>query len=252
MKTKILYTPNEVNDLISKGEVVVFDIRDVEDYQVEHLPGAVNVPDIFYYLSETTPAGLDALHKKFQELFSKAGLSSDKTAIVYEDCFDTRYGGSCRGYWLLSYLGHPNSGILDGGLKAWRDENLPLETKEFIPEPVEFTLNPQSQLIVTKDEMIKAIETQNIVLLDNRDKVEWIGESSSPYGVDFAPRKGRIPGAKWIEWYDFMDRTLATPGFKSTQDIQSLCAAQGIYPDDDIIIYCFKGARASNTYVALK
>jgi len=69
---------------------------------------------------------------------------------------------------------------------------------------------------------------------------------------DIAPRKGRIPGAKWIEWYDFMDRSLAIPAFKSTQEIQSICAAQGIYPDDEIIIYCFKGARASNTYVALK
>jgi hypothetical protein len=26
---------------------------------------------------------------------------------------------------------------------------------------------------------------------------EWIAESSSPYGKDYAPRKGRIPGAKW-------------------------------------------------------
>ncbi len=252
MKEKMLYSPNEVHELISKGAAVLFDIRDAEDYKAGHLPGAVNVPDIFYYLSETTPAGLDALHQKFQDIFSKAGLSSDKTAIVYEDCLDTRYGGSCRGYWLLSYLGHPNSGILDGGLKAWLDENLPVENEELIPEPAEFSLNPQSHLMVTKDEMLKAIQTPGIVLLDNRDKVEWVGESSSPYGVDFAPRKGRIPGAKWIEWYDFMDRSLAIPAFKSTQEIQSICAAQGIYPDDDIIIYCFKGARASNTYVALK
>jgi len=98
MKEKILYTPNEVHELISKGTAVLLDIRDAEDYKAGHLPGAVNVPDIFYYLSETTPAGLDALHQKFQDIFSKAGLSSDKTAIVYEDCLDTRYGGSCRGY----------------------------------------------------------------------------------------------------------------------------------------------------------
>jgi len=39
-----------------------------------------------------------------------------------------------------------------------------------------------------------------------RDRVEWIGASSSPYGVDFAPRKGRLPGAIWIPWYDFMDK----------------------------------------------
>ena len=42
------------------------------------------------------------------------------------------------------------------------------------------------------------------VLLDVRDVDEWIAESSSPYGKDFAPRKGRLPGATWIEWYRFM------------------------------------------------
>ena len=31
-----------------------------------------------------------------------------------------------------------------------------------------------------------------------------------------------------------------------------MCAQKGFFPDDDIIIYCFKGARASNTFVALK
>jgi thiosulfate/3-mercaptopyruvate sulfurtransferase len=40
--------------------------------------------------------------------------------------------------------------------------------------------------------------------------------------------------------------------FKSSAEIIALCAQAGLYPDDDIIIYCFKGARAANTYIALK
>ena len=40
--------------------------------------------------------------------------------------------------------------------------------------------------------------------------------------------------------------------FKPKETIHAICAAQGIYPDDDIIIYCFKGRRAANSYVALK
>ncbi|MFI9652109.1 hypothetical protein [Guyparkeria halopsychrophila] len=41
----------------------------------------------------------------------------------------------------------------------------------------------------------------DVVLLDVRDVDEWIAESSSPYGKDFCPRKGRLPEAVWIEWY---------------------------------------------------
>lgn len=36
-----------------------------------------------------------------------------------------------------------------------------------------------------------------LISLDVRDVDESIGDSSSPYGKDYAPRKGRIPGAKW-------------------------------------------------------
>ena len=89
------------------------------------------------------------------------------------------------------------------------------------------------------------------ILLDNRDQDEWLGESSSPYGKDFVPRKGRLPGAVWLEWYDLMDDA-EVPAFKPPQAIRDIAASKGISPDDNIIIYCFKGARASNTFVALR
>ncbi|MGP1357067.1 sulfurtransferase, partial [Roseicyclus sp.] len=90
------------------------------------------------------------------------------------------------------------------------------------------------------------------VLLDVRDVDEWIGESSSPYGRDFCPRKGRIPGARWIEWYRFMKPTAAGPRLKSPAEVQAELASVGIGLDDTVYLYCFKGARASNSYLALK
>ena len=249
---KTLYTPEEVKDLIGRGDVLLIDIRDSEDYEEAHITGAVSVPEVFYYLSESTPEGLDKLHEEFRGHFSKAGLSADKLAIVYEDAYDSRYGGSCRGYWLLRYLGHDKVGILDGGFSAWEEEGLPTDAEPVTPEPTDFVVAPRAELMATRDDVLKALERPGIVLLDNRDRVEWIGKSSSPYGIDFAPRKGRVPQAKWIEWYEFMERDGQIPYFKNSDKVRALCAEHGIAPDDDIIIYCFKGARASNTYVALK
>lgn len=40
--------------------------------------------------------------------------------------------------------------------------------------------------------------------------------------------------------------------FKSPDEIRKLAEEKGIKPEDDVIIYCFKGARASNTLIALK
>ena len=40
--------------------------------------------------------------------------------------------------------------------------------------------------------------------------------------------------------------------FKTPEEIHAMCAAKGITPDKEIMVYCFKGARASNTYLALR
>ncbi len=252
MTDKILYSPKEVQDLISKGNTVVADIRDEEDYKKSHIPGAVSIPDIFFYLAETTDEGLKELQEKFQALFSAAGITSEKTVIIYEDAFDRRYGASCRGYWFLTYLGHTDTGILDGGFSAWIKAGLTVDDKIPTPEPSNFELHIHDDILATKDEVLTSLSNPNVKLLDNRDRVEWIGKSSSPYGVDFTPRKGRLPGARWIEWYNFMDRTEGLPYFKSPEKVRALCAEYGLYPDDDIIIYCFKGARVSNTFVAMQ
>lgn len=53
-------------------------------------------------------------------------------------------------------------------------------------------------MLTTRD-MLDAVGDDAIVKLDVRDVDEWVGTSSSPYGVDFCPRKGRIPGAVWLE-----------------------------------------------------
>jgi len=253
MDGKILYTPSEVNELMQGDNCIIVDIRDAEDYLEEHISGAVSVPDVFFYLSMTSPEGLDELHKTFRSHFSEIGLTPEKTAIIYEDAYDSRYGGSCRGYWLLQYLGHKNVGILDGGYSAWINEGLSVNADTVVKEPSTFVVEPNSAILATKDEMIEALKNPDSVkLLDNRDKIEWIGKSSSPYGIDFAPRKGRIPGAIWIEWYEFLERDGNIPYFKTNEQIREMCAQKGFYPEDDIIIYCFKGARASNTFVALK
>ena len=254
MSNKILYSPKEVQKLSDEGKAVIIDVRDAEEYAEDHIVGAVNIPDMFYELSMTTKDGLREMTNKFKKLFSEAGISKDKTAILYEDNLNTRYGGSCRGYFQLTYMGHENAGILDGGLVAWKRDGLPTNDEVVTPVPTIFIPSIKDSIMVTKDSMAKVLDNSAIKILDNRDKVEWIGESSSPYGVDFAPRKGRIPGAQWIEWYDFMesDDSSNISHFKSPEAIREMCADIGLDPEDDIIIYCFKGARAAKTYVAMK
>jgi len=253
--TKILYTPVEANQLRLGDDVVFVDVRDADSFLRDHIPGAVNIPELFYSLALTTAEGLLEMQRKLVPLFRNAGISRDKTVIFYEDNLATRYGGSCRGYFQLSFFGHPACGILDGGFEQWRAEGLPVSMAPAQPQRSDFDAVVERQFIATVDDVIMSLDHSDIKILDNRDKEEWLGIACAPleyYAEDFLPRKGRIPGARWIEWRQFMEATDGVNHFKSPEQIRALCAQVGLYPDDDVIIYCFKGARSSNSWVALR
>lgn len=246
-----LIDPAQLQALQASEPVVVIDTRDPDSYAAGHVPGAVNLREIFTYLASSTPEGLQALKSTFASALGAAGLSGQETAVFYEDAMNTGYGQSCRGYYLLTWLGYPKVKVLNGGFSAWKAAGLPVSTEAATPVPASFPDLPTADVMLTQADVQKALGTE-VVLLDVRDVDEWIGESSSPYGKDFAPRKGRLPGAKWVEWYRFMKPSALGPVIKSPDEVKAELATVGVGTDDTIYLYCFKGARASNTFLALK
>ena len=109
-----------------------------------------------------------------------------------------------------------------------------LPTTKDVPTPVKasFSIVPEAgDILIDAKTMLAALDKPSIALLDVRDVDEWIGDSSSPYGKDFCPRKGRIPGAVWLEWYRMMKPTAEGPRFKSKDEILAECATVGISPE---------------------
>ncbi len=253
MNDRVLLDPKETWEQIQHSSVVLIDTRDPDSFAAGHIPGAVNIHDIFTYLATSTAEGMKELKTKFAKAFGDAGLSGKERAITYEESLDSGFGQSCRGYFLLKFLGYPKASVLHGGFQAWKAEGLPTTTSLSSPSPKNFPIDPAGEsLIVDAEALLKGLDDPSIVKLDVRDVEEWIGMSSSPYGVDFCPRKGRIPGARWLEWYRMMKPGPNGPVFKSKGEILAECQTVGIGPDTPVILYCFKGARTSNTFVALK
>ncbi len=251
--TDVLITADELSDLLTAEPCVIIDTRNPEAYAAGHIPGAVNVHEIFTYLATSTPEGVNELKSKFAEAFGNAGLSGKETAVIYEQSMNSGFGQSCRGYYLLTMLGYPKVKVLHGGFEAWAAKGKPVTTEVPTPAPAGFTIVPEAgDILIDARTMLAAVGKPGIALLDVRDVDEWIGESSSPYGKDFCPRKGRIPGAVWLEWYRMMKPTAEGPRFKSKDEILAECATVGITPSTPVYLYCFKGARASNTFLALK
>lgn len=254
MSGNTLVSPSELQQLQASVSTVIVDTRSPAAYAEGHIPGAVNIHEIFTYLATSSKEGLAALRGKFSEAFGAAGVSGKETVVLYEQSMNTGFGQSCRGYFLLQFLGYPSASILHGGYDAWLASGLPTTTD--VPETTAKTCpidEAAAGVMLTQEDMLAAIDDPQVVILDVRDVDEWVGTSSSPYGVDFCPRKGRIPGAVWLEWYRMMKPNEdGIQVFKNREELQAECRTVGIDPDTRVYLYCFKGARASNTFVALK
>src|SRR6266581_628225 len=56
MTEKVLLTPAELSAMMKAETLVVIDTRDPASYAAGHIPGAVNIHEIFTYLAMSTPA----------------------------------------------------------------------------------------------------------------------------------------------------------------------------------------------------
>ncbi|MEA2807549.1 MAG: thiosulfate/3-mercaptopyruvate sulfurtransferase, partial [Rhodospirillaceae bacterium] len=240
--TVVLISAADLVPMMEAEPTVIIDTRSPDAYAAGHIPGAVNVHEIFTYLATSTPEGIEELKSKFADAFGKAGLSGKETAVVYEQSMNSGFGQSCRGYYLLTMLGYPKIKVLHGGYDAWAAGGAPVTTDVPSPAKASFPIVPEAgDILIDAKTMLAAVGKPGIALLDVRDVDEWIGDSSSPYGKDFCPRKGRIPGAVWLEWYRMMKPTAEGPRFKSKDEILAECATVGISENTPVYLYCFKG-----------
>lgn len=259
-----LVTPKQASTMLGSSDVLFVDIRDPRAYQQGHIEKSVNMIEFFSYLALSTPQGVSHLTRTFEKLLREKGVTGKEHIVCYEDSLRGMYGASCRGWYLLKRLGHPHVSVLDGGWQRWLREGHPVSVEREEPRP-EGSFAPRFDPRQWVDlETVRGVingSNTGIKLLDVRDKVEWDGLSSSPYGVNFVPRMGRLPGARHIEWYDFMEKRdedddehdeLDVAGFKTPEQIREIMAAKGFTPEDKIVLYCFKGARAANSLSALE
>ena len=253
-KNPLISVDEAYTEYLSNDKKTVFlDVRDTDSFIQSHIPNSLNVNEIFSYLSTSDKKGVEAIKNEFQKVFQSHGLTGNENVILYESCLKTRFGASCRGSYLLNLFGHKNVRVLHGSWELWSKKGLPTvseSTKSQEKGDIKLEWNPS--IWSDKEDVLRALETKDAILLDVRDFDEWKGESSSPYGVDYAPRKGRIPGAIHIFWKDFMVEKDGVTFMKTPEEILKITEEKGITPDKNVIIYCFKGARASNTFIALR
>src|SRR5712664_3583724 len=146
--TVVLISAADLVPMMEAEPTVIIDTRSPDAYAAGHIPGAVNVHEIFTYLATSTPEGIEELKSKFADAFGKAGLSGTETAVIYEQSMNSGFGQSCRGYFLLSMLGYPKIKVLHGGFDAWAAKGFPVTAAVPKPAPASFSIVPDASDIL--------------------------------------------------------------------------------------------------------
>jgi rhodanese-related sulfurtransferase len=105
-ENKIAFTtgPVELAHMLKSGDINVVDVREAEDYEEGHVPGAINLPS---------------------DTWDKArGLAKDKTNVIY--CYSQQCHLAAHACAIFAGKGFPVM-ELEGGFKAWEEHELDIE-----------------------------------------------------------------------------------------------------------------------------
>ncbi|MCL4119287.1 UNVERIFIED_CONTAM: hypothetical protein GTU68_022545 [Idotea baltica] len=91
---------NELNSLLEDKRIILIDVRETEEFQSEHIAGAINIP-----LSSNSADKLEQLLNSKECVFQCA--SGIRAANLFSQLSDTHKENSC---------------LLDGGINAWKKE----------------------------------------------------------------------------------------------------------------------------------
>jgi thiosulfate/3-mercaptopyruvate sulfurtransferase len=193
-----LVNPDWLHERLNDSQVVVLDIRYVDDFS-DHEFAAAHVPGAIFqsYRSgwRTTQNGVPGMlpePEQLAELIGGLGISnSDQVVIVSSGTSSSDFGAAARIYWTFKVLGHTEVGILNGGFAGWQQAGLPTASGAPQPRPTTtFAVDFQPQWIATAEDVTGA-EAAGVQLVDARPIDFFFGRQQSPA----ARVAGTIPGS---------------------------------------------------------
>ena len=204
-----------------------------------HIPGAFNLELYAFHWVDTSKDGIRAFARRMRMLFGSFGIGEKTTVIFYQN--NSGYDAA-RGVWLLNFLGHQDSKLLDGGLNLWKRKKLKMSTED--PKPRKKTVFKDSlngAVLITKESISSEIGNKSLQLIDVRNVGEFDGTFRR------AIKAGHVPGAYNLEW----KRALRKDGtLKNASQLNMLYS--NLAKNRGTVTYCQSGYRAAHSWLVLK
>lgn len=211
--------------LIRRNSVRVVDVRKEDEYKKEHIKTAISIP-LAKVLENDTP-------ERIVQLLEQSGISDKTPVVVYDDTFGAL---AARVAWTFQYVGHVNTSLLETTFTKWKSYGFETEKKFNVFPKARHSLRINNDIFANFDEVEKAKSDQNKILVDSRERLNFLSE--------------HIPGATNLPYTMLgTDESI----LREPQEIKRFMENRGISTDDEIITYCGSvGTLSGLAYYALR
>lgn len=206
----IITSADILRTLIRKNSVRVVDVRKEDDYKKEHIKTAISIP-LARVLDNDTP-------EKIVLLLEQSGISDKTPVVVYDDTFGAL---AARVAWTFQYVGHSNTSLLETTFANWKSYGFETEKKINVFPKAKHSLRVNNDIFANYDEVEKAKSEQNKILVDSRERLNFLSE--------------HIPGATNLP-YTMLGTSESI--LREPQEIKRFMENRGISKDDEVITYC--------------
>lgn len=221
----IITSADILRTLIRRNTVRVVDVRKEDEYKKEHIKTAVSIPLATVLENDSS--------ERIVQLLEQSGISDKTPVVVYDDTFGAL---AARVAWTFQYVGHSNTSLLELTFAKWKSYGFESEKKVNVFPPAKHSLKENKEIYATYDEVEKAKSEQNKILVDSRERLNFLSE--------------HIPGATNLPYtmLGTADSILREP-----QEIKRFMENRGISIDDEVITYCGSvGTLSGLAYYALR
>jgi len=224
---------------LNNADLVVVDLRKVEEYKVGHIPGAVNV----FYGSWAIKKGellneLPAMDD-LAEVIGAAGIGANSLVVLVDktDKVPDQFGMT-RVAWTLKYAGVQNVAILNGGQNQWVKEKRALSQDMVKAKAKPFKAAWNRDLFVNKAYLLAKLDKATVI--DTRAPGFYEGKEK----LAFVPKLGRIKGSVNLP----VGQLYTAEGlYKDKATLASLAAkATGSDLAKEYILYCDTGKTCTS------
>ncbi|NLD38929.1 MAG: sulfurtransferase [Desulfatiglans sp.] len=218
--------------------ITILDIREDEEYQKGHIPGAINVSVNSWAVEKSGLVRELPDEKELLELLGSIGVKVDsKIVVVGRGISDFDRADAIRVAWTILIAGVKNVSVTDGGFSKWVNEKRVVTLDSPVVKSLKYDGKIDTSSVVSKAYVLNKIG--KTVIVDNRTPDVYSGAKTEPW----APKPGHIKGAVNLPTPFIFDENGMLKGLSELEAMAQ--DVIGKERSQELIFYCGAGPFSS-------